>query len=66
MALVPDSIGCLKELKVLYLSDNQLTSLPAAMGTLRQLSYLGATHNHLHEFPETVTELANFAGTPPL
>jgi Leucine-rich repeat (LRR) protein len=52
LAAVPASLGNLTNLtKFLYLSDNQLQTLPAEIANLTGLQYLGLTHNQFTELP---------------
>jgi Leucine-rich repeat (LRR) protein len=49
-------VARLSGLKTLIISNNALTSLPAAIGQLSQLKVLEAEHNQIAELP---AELAN-------
>ena len=59
--MIPDSIGNLKNLLVLYLSDNQLTSksIPKKFWDLTTLEYLNITDNKLVELSEGIGNLIN-------
>ncbi|KFR12961.1 Leucine-rich repeat-containing protein 40, partial [Opisthocomus hoazin] len=53
-----EDIGLLPALAVLDVHDNQLTSLPAALGQLENLQKLDVSHNKLTSVPEEVMRLS--------
>jgi Leucine-rich repeat (LRR) protein len=52
-------VGCFKELKWLYLTGNQLTSLPSEIGNLTQLVRLDLSQNLLEKVPVSMIYLVN-------
>ncbi|XP_078091265.1 volume-regulated anion channel subunit LRRC8D-like [Mustelus asterias] len=56
---IPTTISLIKSLEQLYLSNNKLESLPAALFTLRKLRYLDLSHNLLTAIPVEVHLLQN-------
>eukprot|EP01125_Pyxidicula_operculata_P019826 TRINITY_DN7215_c0_g1_i1.p1 TRINITY_DN7215_c0_g1~~TRINITY_DN7215_c0_g1_i1.p1 ORF type:complete len:916 (-),score=159.66 TRINITY_DN7215_c0_g1_i1:120-2531(-) len=53
------SIGSLKSLLVLNLSNNQLTSLPESIGELNNLKQLNVSDNSLENLPIQISQLAS-------
>ena len=47
LTALPESIGALVGLKVLYLYGNQLTALPESIGALTALTFLDLSYNPL-------------------
>ena len=54
---LPDSIGNLKHLQKLNLSDNELTSLPNSIGNLKHLKTLDVSDNELSSLPQSIMDL---------
>lgn len=54
---LPESLGQLKQLRTLNLSDNQLTTLPEWLGQLKQLRELYLSNNQLTLLPESLGQL---------
>lgn len=54
---LPESIGKLKRLTLLNLSNNQLTTLPDSIGQLTELQELDLTHNNLTSLPDFLRQL---------
>uniref|UniRef100_A0A8D0HF13 Leucine-rich repeat-containing protein 40 n=1 Tax=Sphenodon punctatus TaxID=8508 RepID=A0A8D0HF13_SPHPU len=52
-----EEIKLLPALTVLDVHDNQLTSLPSAIGSLENLQKLNVSHNKIKEIPEELTQL---------
>ena len=57
LSTLPEAIGQLSQLQVLYLSGNQLSMLPEAIGQLSQLQELNLFSNQLNALPETIQSL---------
>ena len=57
-ATLPDSIGDIKSLEMLYLSRNRLERLPESIGKLSKLAELNLSHNQLSELPECICNLS--------
>lgn len=51
----------LARIKTLYLSDNALTNLPAAIGGLTQLTYLNLDRNQIETLPVEIGNLSSLA-----
>ncbi|NXP15060.1 LRC40 protein, partial [Thinocorus orbignyianus] len=65
LILASNKLQCLSEdikllpaLTVLDVHDNQLTSLPSALGQLENLQKLDVSHNKLQSFPEELLQLS--------
>ncbi|MCA9391129.1 MAG: leucine-rich repeat domain-containing protein [Candidatus Magasanikbacteria bacterium] len=56
---LPSQIGALENLKVLNISDNNMTGLPAELGQLTQLEVLDASNNQLSGLPMELGNLNN-------
>ena len=56
---IPNSIGELEEMRVLYLNYNELTTLPNEITNLNNLIYLVLSFNELTSLPENMGELSN-------
>ena len=56
---IPNSIGNLKELRLLYLNSNELSNLPESFGNLTALEGLYIEQNKLKTLPETICKLVN-------
>lgn len=54
---LPDSIGNLTDLEILYLDSNKLTSIPSSIRRLKFLRELRLVDNHLSSLPKTMSEL---------
>jgi hypothetical protein len=54
---LPESIGILSNLNVLYLDNNELTLLPESIGQLVNLRRLWLNHNNLMSLPESIGRL---------
>ncbi|GCC39020.1 hypothetical protein chiPu_0023257 [Chiloscyllium punctatum] len=59
ISCIPTTISLIKTLEQLYLSNNKLESLPAALFTLRKLRYLDLSHNLLTAVPPDIHLLQN-------
>jgi Leucine-rich repeat (LRR) protein len=59
-AKIPEAIGELKKLKALYLSDNQITSLPGALYTLNNLEIIDLSHNLISGLIPSEINAGNF------
>ncbi|WP_310483471.1 leucine-rich repeat domain-containing protein [Chamaesiphon sp. VAR_48_metabat_403] len=56
---LPESIGSLSNLNILYLRKNQLASLPESISNLTNLSILDLGDNQFSYLPESIFNLAN-------
>ena len=56
---LPAEIGQLTSLELLYLGDNQLTSVPADIGQLTSLEWLELQHNQLTIVPADIGQLTS-------
>ena len=57
---LPDSIGNLKNLRILDLSNNYLTTLPESIGNLKNLEELNLSNNYgFSKLPESIGNLKN-------
>ncbi|MHA1111688.1 MAG: leucine-rich repeat domain-containing protein [Promethearchaeota archaeon] len=56
---IPDSIGELSELKLLYLNGNKLKALPESIGNLTKLEGLYLESNKLRKLPKSIGQLSN-------
>ena len=54
---LPESIGQLTHLELLFLSWNQITNLPESIGQLTSLKFLSLEGNQLTELPKTIEQL---------
>ena len=54
---LPESIGNLKSLGILYLDNNQLKSIPESIGNLKSLGILYLDNNKLESIPESIGNL---------
>jgi internalin A len=54
---LPEAIGVLAQLQILYLFNNQLTKLPTAIGQLAQLRELWLNNNQLRALPASIDQL---------
>ncbi len=54
---LPESIGKLKQLTTLDLSNNRLAALPESVGQLTQLQTLNLSNNQLTTLPESLSQL---------
>uniref|UniRef100_V9KD51 Leucine-rich repeat-containing protein 8D-like protein n=1 Tax=Callorhinchus milii TaxID=7868 RepID=V9KD51_CALMI len=59
ISTIPATIGLIKSLEKLFLSNNKLESLPSALFTLRKLRHLDLSHNLLTTVPSDIQQLAN-------
>jgi leucine-rich repeat protein SHOC2 len=58
-ATLPDRIGDITSLEMLYLSRNRLEQLPESIGNLSNLIELNLSHNRLASLPESMSKLTN-------
>ena len=56
---MPEQIGLLTDLTILYLQDNQLSDLPAEVGLLTQLNTLACHNNRLKYIPREIGHCAS-------
>ncbi|MFW9987486.1 MAG: leucine-rich repeat domain-containing protein [Candidatus Odinarchaeota archaeon] len=56
---IPSSIGNFRELKELYITENNLQYLPNSIGNLAALKVLNLSDNHLIELPDEIGDLLN-------
>jgi len=56
---LPSQIGQLKHLKVLNLSNNQMTGVPAEIGQLQNLEVLDLSNNQITGLPNEIGNLKN-------
>ncbi|MHA1426268.1 MAG: leucine-rich repeat domain-containing protein [Candidatus Helarchaeota archaeon] len=54
---LPESIGNLQVLRILFLNNNDLTKLPESIGNLRSLQTLALGENKLIELPKSIGKL---------
>jgi Leucine-rich repeat (LRR) protein len=54
LPVIPESIGSLSNLLVLYLQDNQITTLPNSLGYLSNLQELNLSGNKITHIPESI------------
>jgi internalin A len=54
---LPETLGNLKKLQLLDISNNQLTALPESLGQLKQLQSLDISNNQLSTLPESLGQL---------
>ena len=71
IAVVPDAIGALTNLKYLSLYGNKIATLPASIGQLTGLKTLSLRNNQLTALPESIGALTNLTwlhlgSNPPL
>ena len=59
IAVVPDAIGALTNLKALNLHSNKIATLPASIGRLTALEELILFENNLSALPDAIGELTN-------
>jgi len=59
LAELPDEIRAMRELRELYIYDNQLTTLPAWIGELGELRVLDANRNRFASLPDAIGALRN-------
>ncbi|MER7282144.1 leucine-rich repeat domain-containing protein [Dactylosporangium sp. NPDC000244] len=57
LTVLPDSLGNLTALTILYLSHNRLTVLPETLGNLTSLTELYMSRNELATLPESLANL---------
>nr|VFK55324.1 MAG: Leucine rich repeat-containing protein [Candidatus Kentron sp. TC] len=62
LAELPESLGQLTKLRVLFLYGNQLTALPESLGRLTRLQGLSLAGNQLTALPESLGRLAQLRG----
>jgi leucine-rich repeat protein SHOC2 len=58
-ATLPDRIGDITSLEMLYLSRNRLEQLPESIGNLTNLVELNLSHNRLTSLPDSISKLTN-------
>lgn len=56
---IPTSIGNFRDLKELYITENNLQYLPNSIGNLTALKVLDLSDNHLIELPDEIGDLLN-------
>ena len=56
---MPESIGKLSNLQILFLVNNNLTSLSESIGMLSNLKKLSLSYNNLTSLPESIEMLSN-------
>ena len=61
ITFLPEAIGNLTNLSVLYISDTQIESLPEAIGNLTNLSELYINDTQIESLPETIGNLMNLS-----
>ena len=59
LTILPESIGDLPNIAILYLNYNELTSLPDNISNLSNLIYLVLSFNQLTHLPENIGNLSN-------
>ncbi len=59
LKILPSSIGNLKHLEELYMTENRLGNLPESIGNLISLKKLNLSDNHLIELPNEIGNLTN-------
>ncbi len=59
LKILPPSIGYLKQLEELYLTENKLKNLPESIGNLNSLKKLDLSDNHIIELPSEIENLTN-------
>lgn len=57
LKILPDNIGTLKKLKMIFLTANELSSLPASFEELRELNVLDLRCNRFTILPEIICQL---------
>lgn len=57
MLEIPCAIGCLHQLKILDVSNNQVESLPTQISNLRLLEQLHLQYNKIDKFHKNITTL---------
>lgn len=57
--VLPDSIGLLRNLQVLYADNNKLSELPKNIGSCTSLTILSLANNRLTKVPEEIGRLSN-------
>lgn len=67
MLTLPDSIGNLEQLEILWAFNGKLRRLPDTIGDLQNLTYLGVHNNDLYNLPASIINLSslediNFSG----
>lgn len=61
LGALPPEIGKLKNLSILYLQFNQLTSLPPEIGNLTTLTHLSLRRNQLSSLPPEIGQLTSLS-----
>ncbi|KAI3648216.1 hypothetical protein MP228_006070 [Amoeboaphelidium protococcarum] len=59
VAVLPDSVGLLRNLRRLHLSSNKLNTLPVGIGSLSDLDLLDVSHNLLFELSQAMPYLSD-------
>ncbi|KAI3635913.1 hypothetical protein MIR68_006051 [Amoeboaphelidium protococcarum] len=59
VAVLPDGVGLLRNLRRLHLSHNKLNTLPVGIGSLSDLDLLDVSNNLLFELPQALSNLSN-------
>ena len=56
---IPESIGSLDSLDMIYFFENEINSIPESIGNLNKLTFLDLGRNNISDIPDTIWDLEN-------